>query len=234
MVVADSQLGRARVIVPRPATWTGAYLRRAVMADGACAFAAGLLAYEIRSNGHYYPSAVYLAFTFALPLLWCVVVALAGGYNARFIGVGSDEFRKVLNAAVGLAATVAISSYAIKFNFARGCVLIALPCVTIFDLGVRYRLRKRLHKISSQGAYMRRVVAIGHAHRSLTSSPNYAGRATMACQWSVPASRAGPCCASSQESPCSAAGQRDVNREPTRGRYRGRARLPRNERHPAA
>src|ERR1700680_4468751 len=142
MVVAGGQLAHPRAIAAHPTTWTNAYLRRAVLADGACA-----LACEIRSYGRYYLSAVYLAFTFTLPLLWCLVVKLAGGYDERFIGVGSDEFRKILNAAVGLTATVAIASYAIKFNFARGYVLIALPCMTIFDLGVRYRLRKRLHKL---------------------------------------------------------------------------------------
>jgi exopolysaccharide biosynthesis polyprenyl glycosylphosphotransferase len=154
---------QAPLAAQRPAVWTHAYLRGAILADSACALAAGLLAFEIRSHGSYRLSALYLAFTFGLPLLWCVVVALAGGYHARFIGVGSDEFRKVLNAAVGLAATVAISSYAIKFNFARGYVLVALPCVTIFDLVARYRLRKRLHRLRSQGACMRRVVAVGHA-----------------------------------------------------------------------
>jgi exopolysaccharide biosynthesis polyprenyl glycosylphosphotransferase len=163
MVVAGAQMAQARAIARHPATWTNAYLRRAVLADGACALSAGVLAFEIRSYGRYHLSAVYLAFTFTLPLLWCVVIKLAGGYDERFIGVGSDEFRKILNAAVGLTATVAIASYAIKFNFARGYVLIALPCVTVFDLGVRYHMRKRLHKLRSRGACMRRVVAVGHA-----------------------------------------------------------------------
>ena len=69
----------------------------------------------------------------------------------------------MLNAAVSLTATVAIISYALKLEFARGYVVVALPSATIFDLVVRHRLRRRLHRRRSRGACMRRVVAIGHA-----------------------------------------------------------------------
>jgi exopolysaccharide biosynthesis polyprenyl glycosylphosphotransferase len=88
---------------------------------------------------------------------------MAGGYESRYFGAGSDEFRRVLNAAVGLASCVAIASYAVKIDFARGYFVIALPSVALFDLVARYRLRKRLHKLRSQGACMHRVIAVGHA-----------------------------------------------------------------------
>ena len=61
-------------------------------------------------------------------------VALAGGYDSRFIGVGTDEFRKVLNAGVCLTAASAILAYATKADLARGYVVIALPSATFFDL----------------------------------------------------------------------------------------------------
>jgi exopolysaccharide biosynthesis polyprenyl glycosylphosphotransferase len=105
----------------------------------------------------------YVAFAVALPVFWCGSVALAGGYEARFIGAGSDEFRRVLNAAVGLAAAVAIASYALKLEFARGYFLVALPSAAGLDLVARYRLRKRLHRARSRGSCMQRVVAVGHA-----------------------------------------------------------------------
>ena len=98
-----------------------------------------------------------------LPLLWVATMGLVGGYDPRFIGVGSEEFRRVLNGALALTATVAIASYAVKFQTARGYVVIALPCATVFDLVIRHRLRKRLHMLRSKGACMRKVVAVGHA-----------------------------------------------------------------------
>jgi FlaA1/EpsC-like NDP-sugar epimerase len=146
-----------------PAAWTGSYLRRTALADCLCAVAAGAVAYELRFDATSYRPATYLAFTALLPILWIGALALAGGYDPRFIGVGSDEFRRVINAAVTLTATIAILSYAVKFDTARGYVVIALPCVAGFDLVVRHRLRKRLHRRRSRGACMRRVVAVGHA-----------------------------------------------------------------------
>jgi exopolysaccharide biosynthesis polyprenyl glycosylphosphotransferase len=134
-----------------------------VLADCLCAVAAGAIAYELRFDATSYRSAMYLAFTALLPILWIGSLALAGGYDPRFIGVGSDEFRRVINAAVTLTATIAIVSYAVKFDTARGYVVIALPCVTVFDLVVRHRLRRRLHRLRSRGACMRKVVAVGHA-----------------------------------------------------------------------
>ena len=35
--------------------------------------------------------------------------------------------------------------------------------MTVFDLVIRHRLRKRLHMLRSKGACMRKVVAVGHA-----------------------------------------------------------------------
>jgi exopolysaccharide biosynthesis polyprenyl glycosylphosphotransferase len=146
-----------------PAAWTGSYLRRTALADFLCAVAAGAIAYELRFDATSYRPAVYLGFTALLPILWIGALALAGGYDQRFIGVGSDEFRRVINAAVTLTATIAILSYAVKFDTARGYVVIALPCLTVFDLLARFALRKRLHRMRGLGSCMRRVVAVGHA-----------------------------------------------------------------------
>ena len=61
---------------------------------------AGALAVGLRFESHGEIPLTYLALTCALPVLWVGAVALAGGYEPRFIGVGSDEFRRVLNASV--------------------------------------------------------------------------------------------------------------------------------------
>ena len=152
----------ARTVAVRVA-WTSAYLRSAALLDCLCALLAGLVALEVRFNVHGDIPAGYLAFTAALPFLWLGSVAMAGGYDPRFIGVGSDEFRRVLNAAVSLTAGVAILSYVAKLDLARGYVVVALPCTAALDLGVRYCHRKRLHRSRRGGRYMRRTVAVGHA-----------------------------------------------------------------------
>lgn len=148
--------------VRRQLGWTGGYLRMAAVADVCCAVAATLLAIQLRFDNRL--SITYAVFSAMLPLLWLAALALAGGYDSRFVGVGSDEFRKVLNAGIGLTAAVAICSYAANVNLSRGYVVIALPCVTFFDLVVRYVMRRRLHRMRVRGYCMRKVIAVGPEH----------------------------------------------------------------------
>ena len=145
------------------AVWTSKYLRIAVGLDFVSALVAGFIAFEIRFDSQGPAPATYLLLSALLPVLWVASVALAGGYDQRFIGVGSDEFRKILNAAVSLTAVLAICSYAVKFELARGYVVLALPVTAAFDLLARYWLRKELHRQRRSGRYMRRTVVVGHA-----------------------------------------------------------------------
>ncbi len=159
-----TQLGQAvRVAAHGGRTWTSRYLRRVAFADAACGLAAGALAFEARFGDVGHKANAYVWLGLALPLLWLAALALSGAYDARFIGVGSDEFRRVLNAGVCLTAGVALASYATKMDVARGYVVIALPTLTCLDLLVRYGFRKKLHWLRARGSRMRRVVVAGHA-----------------------------------------------------------------------
>jgi exopolysaccharide biosynthesis polyprenyl glycosylphosphotransferase len=118
------------------------------------------MAAQLRFGNNVTP--VYLALSLALPVLWIVALWLAGAYDVRFIGTGSDEYRKVLNAGVSLTAAVAIFSYAVNLDLSRVYVVIALPAVTLFDLVARYAMRKRLHRHRAAGKCLHNVVAVGH------------------------------------------------------------------------
>ena len=145
------------------AAWTKAYLWRAAIGDFVCAVVAGVLAIQARFVSQGYQPVAYLLLTGLLPVFWVAAVGLAGGYDSRFIGVGSDEFRRILNAAVSLTAAVAIASYTLKLDIARGYVAVAMPSTALLDLTMRYWLRKHLHKKRSIGRCLRRVVVVGHA-----------------------------------------------------------------------
>jgi exopolysaccharide biosynthesis polyprenyl glycosylphosphotransferase len=157
----ESESGRAT----HPLAWMGTYLRTTAILDFLCALLAGLVALEARfgTDIHGGVPTAYFAFTAALPFLWLGSVGVAGGYDPRFIGVGTEEFRRVLNAAVALTAGVAIVSYVAKLDLARGYLVVALPCAFAFDLAARYFMRKRLHRRRRVGQFMRRTVAVGHA-----------------------------------------------------------------------
>ena len=142
------------------AAWARDYVRKAALADLGCAVVAVFAAVQLRFGNHV--TATYVALSLALPLLWLAALGVAGAYDVRFVGTGSDEFRKVLNAGVSLTAAVAIFSYVLNTELARGYVLVALPFVTLFDLFARYAMRKHLHKLRIAGRCMFSVVAVGH------------------------------------------------------------------------
>src|SRR3984957_6210771 len=146
----------------RSLPWATRYQRQMVLLDGACGLLAGLGALLGRFPGTVQPG-LYLAATAGLPVLWVSWVAMFGGYDTRFIGVGSEEFRRVINSASSLMAAVAIASYAWKLDFARGYVLIALPGLAVVNIAARYAMRKHLHRQRERGLHMRRVTAVGHA-----------------------------------------------------------------------
>jgi hypothetical protein len=65
-------------------------LRVAVVLDGVCALVAGLVGLQVRFDSEGGVPAEYFGFAVGLPLLWLGAVALAGGYDPRFIGFGSE------------------------------------------------------------------------------------------------------------------------------------------------
>ena len=144
----------------RAASWARDYLRTAALADFGCAIVGVFMAAQIRFGNNVTPT--YLALSLALPVLWLAALWLAGAYDVRFIGTGSDEYRKVLNAGVSLTAAVAIFSYAVNLQVSRAYVVIALPSITLFDLVARYAMRKRLHWRRGHGKCLHNVLAVGH------------------------------------------------------------------------
>src|SRR5580692_819830 len=145
----------------RPLTWLARYQWQLVAADALCGLLAGLIALAGRFDG-VSDHSLYIGTTAGLPLIWIAWVGMAGGYDPRLIGLGSEEFRRIINAAFSLTAAIAIVSYVVKVDFARGYVLIALPGLGAADTAARYLLRKRLHRQRERGLHMRRVTAVGH------------------------------------------------------------------------
>ncbi|MEU5991859.1 sugar transferase [Spirillospora sp. NPDC047418] len=143
--------------------WSGRYRRVAKWLDVLSMLMAGVIAFVLRFPG--VPTelnAPYVALTVVLPVVWLPTLMLCRAYQPRYIGVGYEEFHRVIRAGFILTATVAILAYATKTEVARGYVVMALPLGTFLALLARYRLRKWLHKKRWNGQCMRRVVAVGH------------------------------------------------------------------------
>ena len=162
--MSDSSIAAAKNhsgwLAGRPDAWMRTYVRQVAIADFSAAVVAAIAAVWVRFGAH--PNDRYLVLSLALPLLWVTAVRVFGGYEKRFLGSGSDEFRRVLNAGLSLTGALALISYAVNNELSRIYLLVSMQVIVLLDLLVRFALRKRLHHRRAKGQCMSTVVAVGH------------------------------------------------------------------------
>ena len=148
--------------IARRRSWERRYARLLVSYDAVVGIVAAMSAYLLRfpSDSLSWAYAYALA-TFAAPLLWTAAIGLSGGYEARVLGLGSEEFQRIFRAFIGLTATIGFVSYALKADIARGYIVLALPLALVLSFLGHYGLRKRIHRGRSRGRYTYRVIAVG-------------------------------------------------------------------------
>ncbi len=154
--------------VAREVSWRRSYRRTLVGLDLLSAIIAGSVALALRF-GHLAATsdsvAQYRVLAVLFPLVWVASVALSRGYDERYLGTGPEEYQRVSRSLALLLAIVAITSYALKADVARGFVFVALPLVLVLDLLFRFVARKRLHGRRSRGQALSSVLVIGHPSR---------------------------------------------------------------------
>ncbi|MFI6484225.1 sugar transferase [Nonomuraea sp. NPDC050663] len=148
---------------PRRPAWVRPYLLRAFASDLTCAGAGAAVAFLVRFGEVTSYATPYIVLSLALPLAWVCAIALNRAYEPRMLGIGSEEFRRVVQCGLVLITALAVCAYATKTEVARGYVVVALPLTVVLTLGFRYGLRRELHRRRAAGECMRRVVAVGHA-----------------------------------------------------------------------
>ncbi|MGY1740231.1 MULTISPECIES: sugar transferase [unclassified Blastococcus] len=145
--------------------WQARYVRSIVVGDALCALLAGLIGYLIRfGDSSMLGSGPLEALIVALflPFGWVLAMWLARSYELRYLGLGADEFRRVLTACVWVVASFASVSWATKWDIARGFVVVALPLASFITLVQRYVRRQRLHRQRSRGLHRSRTLVVGH------------------------------------------------------------------------
>jgi exopolysaccharide biosynthesis polyprenyl glycosylphosphotransferase len=93
---------------------------------------------------------------------WLLTLATSGAYEPRVLGVGSEEFRRVGDAAARFTAVVAVVVFLFRLDVARGLVVMALPMSSALTLGLRFVARKILHLLRDRyGVASHRVLVVG-------------------------------------------------------------------------
>ena len=149
---------------PRSA-WQSRYQTLAIGVDIVAGVMAGFTALQVRfgfqssSTTH----AMYSRLSLLLPLLWVGSLWLARAHERRFLGAGSEEWRRVAQAGMALTAAVGFTAFATRYDLARGYVVLALPLAVGTSMAGRYLLRRHLQRERADGRCLHRVVAVGHA-----------------------------------------------------------------------
>ena len=158
--------------------WQVRQVRTLIVGDGLLTALAGLLALILRFP-HSAPLS-YAVATVAFPFLWLLFAVSTRAYEPRFLGTGSEEFRRLTDAAVRLLAGMALVAFALQLEVARLYILVAWPTALGATVLHHYLSRKRLHARRARGESQHTVIVVGRERacaeliRQFRSQP-YAG-----------------------------------------------------------
>jgi exopolysaccharide biosynthesis polyprenyl glycosylphosphotransferase len=103
----------------------------------------------------------YYAIAALVAAVWLASLASTHSYDARYLGIGSDEFRRVADAAIRVTALVAFVTFVGKLPLSRGFVALALPIGLVSTLLGRYLARRVLHRLRRGSHCLHRVLVVG-------------------------------------------------------------------------
>lgn len=114
----------------------------------------------------------YLWVSIVLAILWWIMLGAWGSRQSRILGSGPDEYKRVAAASLWLFGLVAIFSYVLRIDTARGYVGIALPVGLTGLLLARWLFRQHLNIHRQAGRSLSRLLILGgpSAVAHLTSS----------------------------------------------------------------
>lgn len=166
----------------RKPNWRITYARRLRVIDAGVVLWAVAGAFAVRFgfsdiNNGAVREADYPIFACVLAIAWWLMLAFWGTRSATILGSGSEEYKRVVAASAWLFGFVAVISYALRIDTARGFVGLAFPAGVIGLVIARWLVRQHLALERTRGESASRVLLIGGPHsvahlvRSLRSAP---------------------------------------------------------------
>jgi len=119
---------------------------------------------------------IYVWLSIALVAAWWIMLGAWNSRQSRILGAGPDEYKRVAAASLWLFGLVAIVSYVLRLDTARGYVGVALPAGLFGLLLARWLIRQHLNVNRQMGQSMSRLLLLGgpsavaHLARSLKTA----------------------------------------------------------------
>jgi exopolysaccharide biosynthesis polyprenyl glycosylphosphotransferase len=104
-----------------------------------------------------------------LPLAWLVVLWGNGAYDRRYLGLGTDEFKRVIRTAVTLTATISLLAFVTQMAGELSRLTLALVMLggLVSVITFRYAARRTLGLLRRHGRASHRVLLIGSLAEAL-------------------------------------------------------------------
>ena len=96
-----------------------------------------------------------------MPVGWLIALWGHGAYDRRYLGVGSEEYKRVFRASITAAATVSFLAFAFKVNLSRLSVGTALVGALVYVVIGRVLARRVLVWVRKHGRAVHRVLLVG-------------------------------------------------------------------------
>lgn len=192
MTAIEQVIAPARVSEPVAITgqttkpiWTRAYIRRLAVTDAAAIVASVATAQLVRFGtdparlhsqmSHYSYTLVSMIFVVA----WLAALSVFRCWESRAVGNGVEEYRRVARASTALFGAIAIGSFLLKLDVARGYLAVALPLGLATLLLGRWSWRRWLARQRAQGRFVSTVLVVG-SHRAAAHMAQIFERASSA------------------------------------------------------
>ncbi|WP_189114646.1 sugar transferase [Pilimelia terevasa] len=114
-----------------------------------------------------------------LPVGWLVMLWANGAYDRRHLGLGTEEFKRVIRASVGVAASVSFLAFSTKTQLSRLSVAVVLVASLVAILILRRCAREVLHWLRRRsGAATHQMILLGtlpealEVHAAVTRNPD--------------------------------------------------------------
>ena len=165
----------------RASTWHRPYALALLLIDYGAAVLANVIAaatIDVAHAGFQKQVGLFNLISYVLlPMAWLAVLWGHGAYDRRYLGVGTDEFKRVVRAAWTLVAVVAFLAVGTKTDISRRTVGVALLGTLVFILVLRYLARRLLYLLRAQGRATHRLLLVGtlpealEVHTAITRTP---------------------------------------------------------------
>jgi exopolysaccharide biosynthesis polyprenyl glycosylphosphotransferase len=157
--------------IPRRSTWHRPYAAFLLILDIAAVASASLTAITMfaqadsgfvgRQDEFISQQLFGLVAYIGLPLGWLLILWGHGAYDRRYLGVGTDEYKRVFRASITAAASVSFLAFAFKIDLSRLSVGTALVGSLLYILVGRWLARRVLVLIRRHGGAVHRVLLVG-------------------------------------------------------------------------